>query len=171
MAMPRKLKNMNLFNDGESFVGVAKTVTLPKLARKTEDFRGGGMNAEAAADLGLDGTALVVEHTYGGIEYKSYRQFGISKADGVPLRFAGAYQRDDTGEVDSVEVVMRGRHTEIDPGNGEAGSDTEHKVTTRLTYYKLIVNGEVLAEIDVLNFIEIIDGVDRLAEQRKAIGL
>lgn len=171
MAMPRKLKNMNLFNDGESYVGVAKTVTLPKLSRKTEDFRGAGMNGEAAADLGHDASDFSLEHSYGGIEYKSYRQFGISKADGVPLRFAGAYQRDDTGEVDAVEIIARGRHTEIDPGDAEPGSDTEHKVTTRLTYYKLTVNGEVLVEIDLLNFIELVDGEDRLAEQRKAIGL
>lgn len=171
MAMPRKLKNMNLFNDGNSHVGVAKTITLPKLVRKTEDLRAAGMNAEVAADLGMDGTALVLEHTYAGIEYQSYRQFGISKADGVPLRFAGAYQRDDTGEVDAVEVVCRGRHTEIDPGNSEPGADTEHKVTTRLTYYKLTVNGEVLVEIDILNFVEIVDGVDRLAEQRAALGI
>lgn len=171
MAMPRKLKNMNLFNDGNSHVGVAKSITLPKLVRKMEDFRAAGMNGEAAADMGIDGTALVLEHTYAGLEYQSYRQFGISKADGVPLRFAGAYQRDDTGEVDAVEVVCRGRHTEIDPGNQEPGSDTEHKVTTRLTYYKLTVNGEVLAEIDLLNFVEIIDGKDRLAEQRAALGI
>lgn len=27
MAMPRKLKNMNLFNDGNTYQGVAKSVT------------------------------------------------------------------------------------------------------------------------------------------------
>ena len=36
MAMPRKLKNMNLFNDGNSYLGVCKSVTLPTLARKME---------------------------------------------------------------------------------------------------------------------------------------
>lgn len=29
MALPRKLKNINLFNDGNSYLGVAKSVTLP----------------------------------------------------------------------------------------------------------------------------------------------
>ena len=31
MAMPRKLKNMMLFNDGHSYLGVAKSCTLPPL--------------------------------------------------------------------------------------------------------------------------------------------
>ena len=44
MALPRKLKNLNLFNEGNSYVGVVKSVTLPPLARKMEAYRGGGMN-------------------------------------------------------------------------------------------------------------------------------
>ena len=31
MALPRKLKYMNLFLDGTSYLGVVKAVTLPKL--------------------------------------------------------------------------------------------------------------------------------------------
>ncbi|EHU85180.1 gpFII [Escherichia coli DEC4A] len=36
MAMPRKLKLMNVFLNGYSYQGVAKSVTLPKLTRKLE---------------------------------------------------------------------------------------------------------------------------------------
>jgi len=169
MALPRKLKNFNLFVDGVSFAGVADEITLPKLTRKTEEFRGGGMNAPVDSDLGME--KLTAEHKYGGIMREIYAQFGIAKVDGVLLRFAGAYQRDDTEEVAAVEVVMRGRHTEIDPGSSKAGDDTEFNVTSSLSYYKLTWDGEVLIEIDVLNMIEIVDGVDRLAEQRAAIGL
>ncbi|MDB7207927.1 phage major tail tube protein, partial [Escherichia coli] len=45
MAMPRKLKLMNVFLNGYSYQGVAKSVTLPKLTRKLENYRGAGMNA------------------------------------------------------------------------------------------------------------------------------
>ncbi len=34
MAMPRKLKNLNLFNDGGSYLGECKTVTLPRSAAR-----------------------------------------------------------------------------------------------------------------------------------------
>lgn len=43
MGLPRVLKNYNLFNDGESYMGQVEEVTLPKLARKTEDYRGAGL--------------------------------------------------------------------------------------------------------------------------------
>ncbi|ENU4318232.1 phage major tail tube protein [Acinetobacter baumannii] len=171
MALPRKLKNMNLFNEGNSYLGEIKTVVLPKLARKTEDYRGGGMNGTVKTDLGMSDDGLVLESTYGGLELLTLRQFGLEKVDGVYMRFAGAYQRDDTGEVDAVEVVVKGRHEEIDGGESTPGEDTEHKVVTNCVYYKLTVNGVVEAEIDILGFKEIIGGVDRLEKQRSAIGL
>ena len=169
MALPRKLKNFNVFYNGDNFIGRCVEVTLPKLTRKMEDYRGGGMNGNVKADLGMEG--LEIEHTYGGHERAIYQQFGIPKADGVLMRFSGAYQRDDTAEVDAIEIVVRGRHEEIDPGSAKAGDDTELKVKSALSYYKLTVNGQVDVEIDLINFVEIIGGEDRLAEQRTAIGL
>ncbi|MBO1564179.1 phage major tail tube protein, partial [Yersinia pseudotuberculosis] len=107
-ALPRKLKFLNVFNDGNSYQGVVESITLPKLNRKFEDFRGGGMNGSAKVDLGLADGALDVDWTLGGIESEIYKQWGVTKVDGVLLRFAGSYQRDDTGETHAVEIVLRG---------------------------------------------------------------
>ena len=67
MAMPRKLKNMNLFNDGNTYQGVAKSVTPPPLGRKMESYRGGGMNGRGKlANRVLDaGRCFVVRQQYG----------------------------------------------------------------------------------------------------------
>lgn len=169
MSLPRSLKNFNVFLDGVSHMGIATVVTLPKLARTMEAHRGGGMNGGVHVDLGSE--PLEMTHTYAGHVDEVYKAFGSSKADGVLIRFAGAYQRDDTGEVDAVEVTIRGRHQEIDPGNSEAGAKTELKVKTYCSYYKLTRNGNVLVEIDHQNFVEMIGGTDRLAEQRTALGI
>ena len=171
MAMPRKLKNMNLFNDGTSYLGVSKSVTLPALGRKMESYRGGGMKGPVKTDLGFSDDGLQLEWTLGGVDLTVLKQFGMVKVDGVMLRFAGAYQQDDTGEVVAVEIVVRGRHETIEMGDDAAGEDTEHSITTTCSYYKLTVNGEEVIEIDLLNFIEKVGGVDMLAEQRKAIGI
>lgn len=171
MAMPRKLKNMNLFNDANSYLGVAKSATPPPLSRKMEGYRGGGMNGPVKADLGWSDDGIQFEWTLGGLDLIVLKQFGAVKADGVALRWVGAYQQDDTGEVVAVEMVVRGRHETIDMGEAAPGEDTEHKITTTCSYYKLVVNGEVIIEVDLLNFIEIIDGVDMLEAQRKALGI
>ncbi|WP_287031357.1 phage major tail tube protein [Pseudomonas sp. UBA6310] len=171
MALPKKLKHLNLFNDANSYLGVAKTLTLPKLSRKMEAYRGGGMDGPVKVDLGFGDDGLQLEFTLGGWDLIAVRQFGAVRADGVPLRFAGSVQRDDTGDISAVEVTVRGRHEEIDFGEATPGEDTEHKITTTCSYYKLTVDGEVIVEIDLLNFVFIVDGEDLLAEHRQNIGL
>ena len=168
MALPRKLKNLNLFNDGDTYLGQIVEVKLPPLTRKMEDYRGGGMNGPIKIDQGQE--AIELEWKCGGMMRGVLDQYGVAKHNAVMLRFAGAYQRDDTGEVDAVEVVVRGRHEEIDPGNAKAGDDTEFSVKTACSYYKLTINGATVIEIDLQNMVEIVNGVDRLAEQRRAIG-
>jgi P2 family phage contractile tail tube protein len=171
MAMPRKLKNLNLFNDGHSYLGVSKSVTLPSLGRKMESYRGGGMNGPVKADLGFSDDGIQLEWKTGGLDLISLRQFGMIKASGVLLRFTGAFQQDDTEETSNVEIVVRGRHETIEMGDAQPGEDTEHSITTTCSYYKLTVDGEDIIEIDLLNFIEKVDGVDLLAKQRNALGI
>ncbi|UIN05299.1 phage major tail tube protein [Yersinia ruckeri] len=170
MALPRKLKYLNLFNDGRDYMGVVSSVTLPKLTRKLENYRGGGMNGSAPIDMGLDADALAMEWSMGGFDELVLQQWGAPGVDKVPLRFAGSYQRDDTGEVIAVEVEVRGRHKEIDGGESKQGEDSETKVSTQCTYYKLTVDGKDVIEIDVVNMVEKVNGVDLLEAHRKAIG-
>ncbi|MDZ3934629.1 phage major tail tube protein, partial [Escherichia marmotae] len=87
MALPRKLKHLNLFNDGNNWQGIVESLTLPKFTRKYEE-------------------------------------------DGSQLRFTGSIQRDDTGEVQAVELVVRGRHKELDSGEWKTGESNTTKVTS-----------------------------------------
>lgn len=171
MAMPRILKNWNIFNDAQSYLGVAKEATIPKLVRKMEGYRGGGMNGSVKADMGMGDDGMVFEYTLGGLDLVSIKQFAATSAGAIQLRFAGAYQQDDTGQVSAGEIVVRGRYEEIDFGNAKPGDLGEQKIKMPCSYYKLIVDGAEIIEIDILNFIERVDGKDMLAAQRKAIGL
>lgn len=171
MAMPRKLKNLNLFNDGNNYLGVVQSFTAPKLTRKLEAYRGGGMNGAVNSDQGMDDGALDAQWTMGGMETSMLAQYGIAGAGACLLRFTGALQRDDTGDVDAVEIVLRGRHKEIDHGEWKPGETSPVTIQSVCSYYKLSINGQVLIEVDLLNMVEVVNGVDRLAEHRKAIGL
>lgn len=168
MALPRKLKNLNAFGDGESFIGQVTEVKPPTLTRSMEDYRGGGMSGPVKIDNGQE--ALELEAKFGGLMRSVLRGYAAARHDAVQFRFAGAYQRDDTGQVDAVEIVVRGRYEEIDFGTAKAGDDTEFTAKVACSYYKLVINGEVVIEIDLVNMIELIEGVDRLADQRRAVG-
>jgi len=108
MAMPRKLKNLMLFNDANIYRGVVKSVTLPALGRKMEAYRGAGMNGPVKADLGFSDDGIQFEWKTGGLDLISLKQFGMVSASGVALRFTGAYEQDDTGEVSAAMIREAG---------------------------------------------------------------
>lgn len=166
--LPSKLKNLNVFNEAQSYLGVAGEVTLPKLTAKMEGWRGGGMIGEVKVDMGID--ELMMEWKVGGLVRQVLRQFGETDVAGLLLRFMGAYQADDGSGVTAVEIVVRGRHEEIDMGNAKAGDDTEWSIKTPCSYYKLVIDGFTEIEIDVQAGIYRVGGVDRYAEIRSAIG-
>ena len=169
MGLPRSLKNFATFVDGTSYVGEMPEVGLPKLTRKMEKYRSGGMNSEVQLDFGMEG--MEAELTAAGYMKDLFTKWGALRHDAVLLRFAGALQSDDSEGVDALEVVMRGRISEIDPGSAKAGEGTELKYKFALSYYKLTINGETLIEIDVVNMVETVNGTDRLAEVRAALGV
>ena len=169
MSLPRKLKNYVLFNDGVSYVGEIDEVTLPKLTRKTEDYRSGGMTGTIELDFGMEG--LKLEWTAAGYLRTLLNQWGTLTHDGVLLRFAGALQSDDLPFATPLEVVVRGRHKEIDFGSNKPGDKTAIKITSSLSYYKISMDGTTVIELDFVNMIEIVNGEDRLASVRLALGI
>lgn len=170
MALPKKLKNFNLFLDSESYAGRATEISLPKLARKMEDFNAGGMAGPIEIDMGQE--KLEGEVTLAEFSRKVLETYGVTSADGVKLRFRGAAVNDGTtSATDAIEIVMHGRFKEIDMGAIKNAENTEMKLSYGLTYFKYILNGEVIIEIDMLGMVLMVNGVDRLEEQREALAL
>lgn len=169
MGIPSKLKNFNLFGNGNSFMGIVAEATIPKFALKMEEWRGGGMIGPIMLDMGLE--KLEMDFTLGGLTAVAFRDFGAIGYDTSLLRFAGAYQEDGSGAVQALEIICHGRYQEIDLGQAKAGSDTTHKYKLVCSYVKLTVDGTVWAEIDLVAGVYTIFGVDRYAQIRAALGL
>jgi len=169
MALPRKLKDYNLFGDGNNWQGQIPSLTLPELARAVEEYRGGGMDGTVELDMGQE----IIEFSWqaAGIIAEIFNEYGSSIHDANLLRFSGSYESDETGQVIPVEVTVRGRHKTIAMGDASAGDSNNIEVTTTCTYYKLVVDDEEIIEIDVPGYIFRVRGVDRLADRRAALNL
>lgn len=169
MGLPSKLKNMNMFVDGESWLGEASEVTPGKLERDFEEWRAGGMMGPIKWDKGQK--PIDLEWKAGGWMRQAMRSWGAVEIDAVQVRFAGAYENIGTGALDLVEIIARGRYEEIDPGKAKAGDDTEQSYKLSCVYYRVEVNGVVDLEVDFLNSLLISGGIDRTAELRALLGI
>lgn len=169
MGLPAKLKNMNMFVDGESWLGEAAEVTPAKLERDFEDWRSGGMIGPVKWDKGQK--PIDLEWKAGGWMRQAMRSWGATAIDAIQARFAGAYEDIGTGRMNLVEIIARGRYEEIDPGKAKPGDDTEQNYKLSCVYYRVEWNGIVDLEVDFLNSVLISGGIDRTAELREILGI
>ncbi|MHC8285360.1 phage major tail tube protein [Pseudomonas sp. XS1P51] len=166
--IPQVLSNMNAFVDGVSFAGDVPTLSLPKLTQKTDDYQGGGMSAPVEIAMGLE--KLEAAFTTNGVRRESLKYFGLADQTACNIVFRGAF-RGLKGTVTPVVVTLRGGIKEVDMGDWKPGDKAEIKHAIKAVYYKLEIDGRVMYEIDPLNMIQVIDGVDQLAAERSAVGL
>jgi P2 family phage contractile tail tube protein len=166
--IPQTLSNCAVFVDGVSFAGDVPTLSLPKLTQKTEDYQGGGMLAPVEFALGLE--KLEAAFTTNGVRRESLKFFGLSDQTATNLVFRAAF-KGLKGAVTPVIVTMRGGIKEVDMGDWKPATVSEIKHAVKLTYYKLEIDGRVMYEIDPINMILVVDGVDQMAAERSALGL
>lgn len=166
--IPEILFNTNLFVGTTSFQGDVPSLTLPKFKRKLEPFRGGGMDAEIDMDVGLEKLDAAFVTT--GVRKESMSKFGLVDQNTFEGTFRGAF-KGQGGVVKAVVATIRGMLTELDPGDWAPGAKAEFKYSVNCTYYKLEVDGEAWFELDPVNSIRIVDGVDQLASMREALGI
>lgn len=169
MALPKTLQTMILFHGDQTWLGEVNNVTLPKLTRKTSDWRGGGMFAGVALDLGMDNLGEM-SFTAGGPMQKTLSAFG-GELTGLPLRFIGEYKQQDTKAVDIIEVSVRGRYSDIEFGDQKVGEVGSFKGTIKVAYLKIVWNGSTLIELDPLLGTEIVDGINVGSTLLKTLGM
>lgn len=163
--IPRILKNWNLFVNGIGYAGLCDEAELPEIKIKTEEHRAGGMDGSYEIDMGME--TMTAKLTFA--EYIA----DILRKVGVDCRFQlrGALRRDSDGQVVPVIVEIGGKFKSFTPGTWKAGdkATAEHEVA--VDYLRWNQGGEDLIEIDVVNMIRKIGGVDQLSAIRVAIGV
>lgn len=169
MALPKILKDFNLFGDGNNWQGQISTLTIPELGRRMVEYDGGGMDGAVEVDMGQE--IITFEWSPGGLLPEIFDSYGSPIHDAAMLRFVGSYESDEDGQVVPVEIVVRGRHKTIGMGEASKGDANTQSITTTCTYYKLVIDGQEKIEIDLPGYVFLVNGEDRLAQRRQALGL
>ncbi len=167
--LPAVLKNYNVFVDSDSYAGTAKTIELPEIVKKTEEYRDAGMIGDSDLDMGFEKMESTI--TYTGVDSRHFAQLAKCGVSDLPIRYVGAYERQDICKHVIREVYMRGSLKEFQLGEMELGSINEQELLYGVTYLKVVDNGVQLCEIDFVNGICILGGVDKTSEINSLLGL
>ena len=163
------LVNMNLYFDGNDFVGEVQELTPPKITPKFREYMAGGMGAPIDIPTG-EVEKMESSFALHSASKAVLKQLKVVPGSAVPFEFRGATVSND-GSKGKVVVTQRGLIKEADYGNWKPGGDTSLKIGMTLSYYRLTIDGEVIHEIDPVNFVCTIDGVDQTKDLRDALGI
>lgn len=161
-------KNLNLFVDGKGMAGELEEFTAPGLALLTEEWRGGGMDAAIDLNMGLEKLAA----SFSLISYSAHALalFGVAEGQTVPF-IVRELLESHSGTKTGVVHTMRGKVLKIDPGTSKPGTMAPLKFELSLVYYKMEHGGKTIQEIDVVNMVHIVNGVDVKAQDRAILGM
>lgn len=169
MAMiPQTLFGQNMSVGGISFQGDVPSFTQPKLTLKTEEHRAGGMDGAIEMDMGLE--KMEASFTTTGVRKESMKYFGLADQSAFDGVFRGTFKGQKGEQVGTVATV-RGMLKEFDMGDFKAGDKAELKYSVAVNYYKLEIDGVTMYEIDPVNAVRVIDGVDQLTQYRTNLGI
>lgn len=159
---------LRLSVDGYGYAGTVKDVKPPKVSQKTESYRGGGMSGEIEVPVGTEMDAM--EFTLSEVAADVVKRFGFVQGADRPFTIRGGI-KGDNGEDVAIRWEVGGVLTEIDAGTIEAGKIIERKFSVAPRSYKEYIDGELVVHIDHEKGIEVVGGVDRLAQARINAGL
>ena len=165
MALPKFIRNYNLFADGRSYMGLSSLVKLPTLKIMTEGHRGAGMDAPVGIDMGMEG--MTAEYTLS--EWTSELIIML----GTQQRFVARPAAQDELGGDAVPYIVSMSGLIISPelDDLKPGTNSNLKITQDVRTYKLEKGNELLVDIDIPNGKRFIGGKDQLAGLRRAMGL
>ena len=162
--LPKIIKDFTGFIDGVGMAGRLDEGKLPKIALVTEEHVAAGMGG--TVDLGMGHLEkMEAELTMFGLSSDFTKMLGDPDG-GLTLR--GAISDGVTTE--AAVFQMRGLFKEVEFGNMKRADKGSTKIMVTLTYFKTNIGGVDVLEVDVINKVWRVHGVDRFAEQSAALG-
>ncbi len=164
----RKILGANVYAEGNNLLGQADEVTPPSIKFKMEDHKALGQFISTEFPVGIEKLECPIKfNSY----YPQVLASNPLKIVDVQIRANQAIYEGDT-IASQVEVVhhLRGIFKETNFDAIKNGEQAGVEKVMSVTYSKLIVGGQVIQELDAINNIYKVDGVDILASFKQNIG-
>lgn len=161
------VQGFTIFIDGFGKAGSGEECTLPKLKKKREEFRGGGMLAARKVALGYE--ALEFDFNLSAFDPQVLSKAGLFTNKDLPFSVRGYMDGDGNAQHTAI-CQMRGEVSESDAGKWQPGKKSMLAAKADLVAVKLTIDGAVIWDIDIENGVYSVGGSDPYASIRAALG-
>lgn len=162
------INRYTVYRGGKELIGTAEEVKLPEITSLTDTVGGAGFGGNMTIPvIGL------VDDMEMEIPFMSLCNDVFSLMDPTQtadITLNGAIQGMDGGDgsvgYKPVSISVRGTVKKFVPGSMKSGAKMGSSVTLGLSYYKVVLDGKTVLEIDKLNGVYVVNGNDVLREVR-----
>ena len=164
------ISNFAVYEDAVEFLGMSEA-TVPEVENVAEEMSGSGIGGKLESIVLGHVEAMTLT-----LNFRTVTAAAIKLAEPrlhrLDLRAAQQEQNTRTGiiETRSVKHILRVKPKKFSPGKLAAASAADASGEYAVYYYAINIDGVKKIEIDPLNFIYIINGIDYMKDIRKALG-
>ncbi|MCI5713663.1 MAG: phage major tail tube protein [Lachnospiraceae bacterium] len=161
---PSVINSFNAYNDGNRIIGQTGEITLPDVESKTTTVSGAGILGDIEEPVIGQVNSLKITIPFATIADDYFKLCNQLKSVGLTLRGAIQCMDTETGEavMQQMRVVLRGKMATFTNGKLKAAEQMGASLTIELLYYMVELEGVTQVEIDKLNSVFIVNGVDVL---------
>lgn len=170
MKVENGVTNFAVYEDATEYYGMAE-VTLPEISSTTEEVKGAGISGTFNGAFVGHIEAMTLTLNFRSVTKAAIRlleprnhQIDLRASQQVWDSGAGRFKQSH------VKHVLMVTPTKYSPGKLAPASPAESSGEYAVTYFATYIDGVKIMEIDILNFIFFVNGVDYLEDVRKALG-
>mgnify|MGYP000066806832 CR=1 FL=1 len=167
--IPEKINAFNVYKSGTLLVGLSDEVTLPDFEAITETLSGPGILGELESVAIGQFSSMEIEIPFRQVDEPMFTLVDQSTAVDLTLRGSIQFTDGSTGATDfkPMRVVVRGKNKTVTGGKVKQGTGTASAVKLEISYILIEIDSKPKIELDKLNFVYKVNGVDLLAKVRK----
>ncbi|MBE3586569.1 MAG: phage major tail tube protein [Thermoanaerobacter sp.] len=170
--VPERLTAFRVYLDGSSDLKGVADIQLPSFEAMTETVKGAGIAGEYESPTLGHFQSMKLTLNWRTVSREFLK---LLRQQSQRLDCRGAIQEYDAGSgsyrIRQVRVVVQGPPAKGDLGKFETGATSDGSSEVEVLYIKIDIDGKNHLELDKLNYKFVVDGVDYLADVRRALGL
>ena len=170
-AVTTKINAYNVYLNGTKLIGVSDEVTLPDFEALTETLSGAGILGEIDEPLLGHFGASEIEIPFRTMNNDMFRMAVMASALNLTLRMSTQMIWPASLRTDFLpsRIVIKGKNKTLSGGKVKQGSGTGSSLKVEILYIKIEVNQQPKFELDKVNFVYKVNGVDQLAKVRAQV--
>ena len=167
MQIPDRIAGANIYDNGDKLIGIKADVTLPNFEVKGDALSGPGILGEINTSAPGQFGSMNIQITFTTITEKMAAMAATKGFRTLTIR-ADVQMLDTTkGAIHMpLKITCTGMPAGINLGKVTRGAPMDSVFTMEITSIKVFSNGKSLLELDKLNEVYTIEGIDQLAEIR-----